>query len=292
MRPQPTLLEGVPRHASFSFLALRHGHDPVTSAGQLTQGEHPDHLLVGLGSSLLAALGGAIPGMRPMPALSAPGVAIPTTPSDLLLRIAGDDPGEVLHRERAVLARLSAFEVADRVDGFMYGPSLDLSGYEDGTENPTGDHALEVAIRSEGGPGLSGSSVVAVQRWIHDLDTLGAMSPQQRDAVIGRAQQTNEELDDAPQTAHVKRTAQEDFEPGAFLVRRSMPWRDHRGEGLVFVSFSATLDPFEAQLRRMVGLDDGLVDALFSFTRPVSGGAWWCPPLHDGRLDLRACLPS
>ncbi|MBS1138382.1 MAG: Dyp-type peroxidase, partial [Proteobacteria bacterium] len=28
-------------------------------------------------------------------------------------------------------------------------------------------------------------------------------------------------------------------------------------------------------------------DALFSFSRPVTGGYYWCPPLTGGMLDLR-----
>ncbi len=71
-----------------------------------------------------------------------------------------------------------------------------------------------------------------------------------------------------------------------------MPWRDHRGAGLVFVSFSGSMDPFEAQCRKMMGEEDGVVDALFSFTHPVTGGAWWCPPVAGDRLDLQACLRS
>lgn len=39
----------------------------------------------------------------------------------------------------------------------------------------------------------------------------------------------------------------------------------------------------------MMGIDDGVMDALFTFTRPVTGGTWWCPPVRDGTLDLRAC---
>jgi putative iron-dependent peroxidase len=41
-------------------------------------------------------------------------------------------------------------------------------------------------------------------------------------------------------------------------------------------------------LRRMLGLDDGIVDALFTFSRPVTGGYYWCPPLRSGKLDLSA----
>ena len=38
----------------------------------------------------------------------------------------------------------------------------------------------------------------------------------------------------------------------------------------------------------MTGVEDGVSDALFRFTRPVTGAYFWCPPLLGGRLDLRA----
>lgn len=43
---------------------------------------------------------------------------------------------------------------------------------------------------------------------------------------------------------------------------------------------------FEAQLQSMIGAEDGTQDALFQFTRPVSGCYIWCPPVRGGRLDL------
>ena len=54
------------------------------------------------------------------------------------------------------------------------------------------------------------------------------------------------------------------------------------------IVFGKSFDAFEAQMRRMVGADDGIPDALFRFTRPVTGSYFWCPPVKDGRLDLRA----
>ena len=60
-----------------------------------------------------------------------------------------------------------------------------------------------------------------------------------------------------------KRTVQESFEPEAFVVRRSVPWADKGGEGLMFVAFGQSLDAFEAQLRRMAGQEDGILDGLF-----------------------------
>ena len=72
------------------------------------------------------------------------------------------------------------------------------------------------------------------------------------------------------------------------MVRRSMPWGGTVDNGLYFVAYGASLDRFERVLRRMVGEDDGVVDGLFRFTRPVSGGYYWCPPLAGGRLDWSA----
>ncbi len=127
-----------------------------------------------------------------------------------------------------------------------------------------------------------------MQQWVHDLEGFEDLGEPERDDIIGRRRSDNEELDDAPRSAHVKRTAQESFDPPAFLVRRSMPWADADGEGLLFIAFTRELDAFETQLRRMTGGDDGIVDGLFRFTRPVTGGFYWCPPVVDGRLDLRA----
>jgi putative iron-dependent peroxidase len=127
-----------------------------------------------------------------------------------------------------------------------------------------------------------------VQQWVHDFDAFERMAPAERDEAVGRRLRDNEELADAPASAHVKRTAQEDFEPPAFVLRRSMPWARDAQAGLLFLAFGKSLDAFEAQLRRMAGLDDGIADALFGFSRPVTGAYFWCPPLRDGRLDLSA----
>jgi putative iron-dependent peroxidase len=56
----------------------------------------------------------------------------------------------------------------------------------------------------------------------------------------------------------------------------------------MFVAFGKTLDAFEIQLRRMAGLEDGIADALFRFSRPVNGAYYWCPPVRNNRLDLES----
>ncbi len=170
----------------------------------------------------------------------------------------------------------------------MFADSRDLTGYEDGTENPQAEEAVATAIVSGQGKGLDGSSFVAVQQWVHDMDVFQEKSPQQQDDIIGRRRSDNEEFDAAPKSAHIKRTAQESFDPEAFIVRRSMPWTEGTDAGLNFVAFGKSFDAFEALLNRMVGADDGISDALFSFTRPVTGAYFWCPPMKNNNLDLSA----
>ena len=86
----------------------------------------------------------------------------------------------------------------------------------------------------------------------------------------------------------MKRTAQESFDPPAFVVRRSQPWAVNGKSGLEFIAYGASLDPFERMLRHMAGEDDGTRDALFAFSRPVNGGYYWCPPVSEGKLDWTA----
>ena len=150
------------------------------------------------------------------------------------------------------------------------------------------DEALKAALVSGQGEGYDGASFVAVQQWVHDLDAFQAKPASEQDNIIGRRKSDNEELEDAPESAHVKRTAQEDFVPEAFVLRRSMPWTCGMESGLVFVAFGRSFDAFEAQLIRMVGAEDGITDAVFTFTRPISGSYFWCPPIRDGHLDLSA----
>lgn len=134
---------------------------------------------------------------------------------------------------------------------------------------------------------LAGASFMAVQQWLHDLDTFDAMATTAQDHTFGRRRSNNEPLDDAPPTAHIKRVEQESVEPPAFVLRRSMPWAQGKRAGLVFVAFGKLFDAFEALLNRMTGQDDGVTDALFHISKPITGAFFGCPPLRDGRLDLR-----
>ena len=67
----------------------------------------------------------------------------------------------------------------------------------------------------------------------------------------------------------------ESYLPEAFMVRRSVPWGTPSQHGLYFVAYGRSLDAFERVLTRMAGIEDGMRDALFSFTHPVTGGYYW-----------------
>lgn len=283
------ILAEVPRHARHLTFELKHGADAVAALRALAANSDGESVVVGLGQSLLLELGAPIEGLRNFPTHVARAVNVPATPAALWCWLRGDDRGELLHRSRALTALLSGvFETRQIIDSFQYQDSRDLTGYEDGTENPEGDEALTAAIVQGRGPGLDGSSFVAVQQWLHDLDYFQSLPQAVQDNIIGRRLGDNEEIAEAPESAHVKRTAQEDFTPEAFILRRSMPWADERQAGLLFLAFGHSLDAYEALLNRMTGVDDGMVDALFRFTRPLTGSFFWCPPMSDGRLNLQA----
>ena len=285
---QPGILAQLPRLARYLSFSRAPQYDPSAALGRLRDSVGED-VVVGLGASLVQRLGRPVEGLRAFPAHATAQAEVPSTPTSLWLWLRGDDRGVLLHEARRITQLLAPAFVLDRVvDAFQHRDSRDLTGYEDGTENPTGDEAITAGFVQGAGAGLDGSSFVAVQQWVHDLDVFQAMSQEKKDHTIGRRLSDNEELEDAPESAHVKRTAQEDFTPEAFIVRRSMPWADSDRAGLLFVAFGRSFDAFEALLSRMVGAEDGVADALFSFTHPITGHYFWCPPVIDGRLDLRA----
>lgn len=284
---QAGILSAVPPLGRYLEFSLIHGADPGIVLKTFADEIDTEQTVVGLGLSLVQQLKAKIAGLRTFPAQVHKSIEVPSTPMALWCWLKGDDRGEILHRSRRITHTLGpAFKLENTIDSFMYGESQDLTGYIDGTENPVEAAAVEAAIVSGQGAGLDGSSFVAVQKWIHELDTFDAFSPETRDNTIGRRLSNNEEIDEAPQSAHVKRTAQESFEPEAFIVRRSMPWADDKQQGLVFVAFGHSFDAFEALLNRMTGNEDGIEDALFTFTHPVSGSYYWCPPVKNNRLDL------
>jgi porphyrinogen peroxidase len=286
---QPGILEPLPPLARHLILHLEPGADPRSALLRLADQRWGAEAVVGLGPSTVSRLGASVAGLREPAVLSGPGLSIPVTPAALWIWLRGSDRGALFHRSRKVRELLEpSFRVHAWHDTFLYDEKRDLTGYEDGTENPTGEAAEAAALTSGAGPGHDGGSFAALQLWRHDLERFEGFSLDERDALMGRRRSDNEELEAAPTSAHVKRSAQESFEPPAFLLRRSMPWLDADAAGLLFLAFGRSFTAFEVILRRMVGAEDGVVDGLFQYSRPVSTAYFWCPPVRSEQLDLGA----
>lgn len=285
---QASILSDVPAMGRYLFFSLPMGCEPAFALRTLADNLDTEKNVVGIGLSTVKNFGVTIAGLKTFPSSAEASIELPSTPMALWCWLKGDDRGELIYRTREITAMLSsAFILEAVVDSFMYADSRDLSGYVDGTENPTGDEAISAAVVNDGSA-LDGSSFVAVQQWVHDLDILSSYAQDEQDNMIGRRKSDNEELEDAPVSAHIKRTAQESFNPEAFVLRRSMPWANDSAEGLMFVAFGKSFDAFEALLNRMTGAEDGIPDALFNFTQPVNGSYYWCPPTRDNKLNLSA----
>lgn len=285
---QPGILAAVPKFGRYLNFSLSAGTEPRPSLLELAKLADGNSVVVGIGQPTVIALEKTIAGLRPFPTNFGKGLILSSTSPALWCWLRGQDRGDLWHASKKIVAALSpTFSLDGVIDAFNHGGGRDLTGYEDGTENPQGQKAVEAAIARGLGDGLDGSSFVAVQLWVHDFKAFQAMSSPDQDNAIGRRKSDNEELADAPESSHVKRTAQESFAPQAFVLRRSMPWAEGMRGGLNFVAFGKTFDAFEAQLKRMVGAEDGITDALFKFTLPVSGSYFWCPPMRGEKLDLR-----
>jgi putative iron-dependent peroxidase len=283
------MLAPVPPLARYLTFSLVPEAGPGPVLRRLAKSVDTQDTVVGIGRSSALALGREVPGLRDFPAGTGKGLEIPGTHGGLWCWLRGEDRGELVHRTRSLEALLApSYLLQSTVEAFRHGEGRDLTGYQDGTENPTGAKAVIAATVNGAGPGLDGGSCVAVQQWLHDFARFDSMSREEQDASIGRRRDDVDELDDAPPSAHVKRTAQESFDPEAFVLRRSMPWAEGSKAGLMFVAFGRSFDAFEAQLNRMMGLEDGVIDSLFRFTRPMTGGYFWCPPVSGSQLDLRA----
>jgi putative iron-dependent peroxidase len=244
-----------------------------------------DDVVIGLGQSLLLAVGAEVPGSAVFERLQHGRHTMPATPHALWTLVPGASSSAVFETADR-LKRLLAphLRVAEATTLFAYRQGRDLTGYVDGSANPHGDEAWAAALVPEGP--FAGGSFALVQRWLHFRERFAALPQAARDDTIGRTLADDEEMDDAPRSAHIKRTEQEDYDPPAFMLRRSMPWGDARRNGLQFIAFMSDLAKAQRMLRRMMGLEDGLPDALLGHSQAETGAFYFVPPLAQGRLVL------
>ena len=141
----------------------------------------------------------------------------------------------VFDLSRTVIVGLAgAAELANEIVGWPYHHDLDLTGFIDGTENPTLVEASSVAIIPEGSPG-EGGSILLLQQWEHDAVGWERLSVDAQEAIIGRRKADSAELDPPPPGSHVERTDQDRL---GKIFRRNIAYGTLERHGTIFVGFS------------------------------------------------------
>ena len=206
--------------------------------------------------------------------------------NDLVLWIKNDDNGEIFHQARAMKEYLKDFfEFKGSVSAYTYRKKFDLSGFEDGIENPVDDAIESTTIVADGE--LEGSSFWVLQQWEHDFDWLNNNSQAAKEACIGRSLDDSSFISNLEKCAHINKSAAENFTPHATLLRKSMPWSDENlNGGLMFSCFATSFRSFDLQMGNMLGIDDNIVDGVFKFSKILNTSYLWCPPFKKGRLDI------
>ena len=99
----------------------------------------------------------------------------------------------------------------------------DLSGFEDGTENPSGENAWRTALIQSPTAHLNGGSLWTLQRWQHDFKWLSRATVKTKEQIIGRSLKDNQELPNNTAHIYVHRTRKLPSRSACQLPTCSMP---------------------------------------------------------------------
>lgn len=202
------------------------------------------------------------------------GYAFPATQHDIVIWLAGASYDVVFDLARGIVAALRSHAVlAHEMAGWPYHHDRDLTGFIDGTENPTLVEATVVATIPVGQPG-EGGSILLLQQWEHDAAAWEVLPKGSQETVIGRRKVDSAELNPRPRTSHVARTDQELF---GTILRRNIAYGSVSQHGTIFVGFSADQRILARMLESMIGSDGGPPDKLTEFARPLTGGYYYIP---------------
>jgi porphyrinogen peroxidase len=208
------------------------------------------------------------------PLVGPDGYVMPATQHDAVLWLSGSSYDVIFDEAREAINGLGALTtIADETSSWPYRRDRDLTGFIDGSENPSLLEAPDVALIPEGRPG-PGGTILLLQKWAHDVKAWESLPVASQEQVIGRTKPESIELDPKPRDSHVARTDQDVF---GHIFRRNMPYGTVTDHGTMFVGFSAEQRPLTAMLDSMAGVTDGLRDTLTRYTRPLTGAFYFVP---------------
>lgn len=212
------------------------------------------------------------------PVVGDDGFTMPATQHDLVLWVAGGSRDVVFDAASAAVRGLAdVAAVSEETEGWTYQHHRDLTGFEDGTENPTLAETPSVAVVPPDRPG-AGGTVLLLQRWRHDTVTWTALDVAAQERVIGRTKRDSIELADKPATAHAARTDQDEV---GKIVRRNLAYGSVGRHGTMFVGLAAEQRILHEMLRRMAGIGGEPRDALTRYSEAETGGYYFLPSFDD-----------
>jgi porphyrinogen peroxidase len=211
------------------------------------------------------------------------GFVMPCTQHDAVVWLSGSAYDVIFDMARSIVRDLSGrAALAEETASWSYRHDRDLTGFIDGSENPSLLDAPAAALLPEGVPGAAGS-VLLLQKWKHKVAEWDALPVAQQERIMGRTRLESIELENKPADSHVARTDQDEF---GHIFRRNMPYGHVGDHGTMFVGFSADQKRLSRMLDSMAGLVTGARDALTRFTEPLSGAYYFVPSV-EGLRGLR-----
>jgi putative iron-dependent peroxidase len=208
------------------------------------------------------------------------GFTMPATQHDAVLWVSGSAYDVIFDVARAAIGELRGLaSVVEETSSWPYRHDLDLTGFIDGTENPTLIDAPELVLVPDGKPG-AGGTILLLQKWVHDAAAWESLPVADQERVIGRTKLDSVELEDKAPDSHVASTDQDQF---GKIFRRNMPYGTVTDHGTMFVGFSSEQRPLAAMLESMAGLSGGTRDALTRFTQPLTGAYYFVPSTESLR---------
>jgi porphyrinogen peroxidase len=208
------------------------------------------------------------------------GFVMPSTQRDALVWLSGSAYDVVFDMARSVVHNLAdQASLGEETSSWSYRHDRDLTGFIDGSENPTLLDAPIAALVPEGVPGAAGT-VLLLQKWKHKVTEWEALPIDQQERIIGRTKSDSTELENKASDSHVARTDQDEY---GDIFRRNMPYGSVDDHGTMFVGLSADQKRLSRMLDSMAGLVTGTRDALTRFTQPLTGSYYFVPSVESLR---------
>ena len=296
--PQPSVLNrNMGQHQWYVHLSRMDGADMGAIKAAISQlradcAAKNINLVVGFGSSLLADLTDDVPSdfqpYETFQSIDGSGKEAKGTQEELLFWLNSEKKDEVWKAQWDAREALKGhMRVARETMTFIYGDSLDLSGFIDGTGNPEPERDVEVAIVPDGESGAGGSFIIA-QRWVHDLEAFNLLPVEEQEKVFGRTKADSTRLTVQPPTSHLShvelregKTGDDSTPKRDEISRRSTPYAFHDGTvGLYFMAFCKSQAPLRERMRAMYGMDGQVRDRLTSYSNPASGSFYFAPSVE------------